>query len=79
MKDQTEIFRLFNLIRETSFSLHQYQRHGHFGKVYENGLTHRLKKVGLKVEQQHPLQVLDEDETVLGDFIADLYVLSNCD
>ncbi len=79
MKDQTEIFRLCNLIRETSFSLHQYQRHGHLEKVYENGLTHRLKKVGLKVEQQHPLQVLDEDETVLGDFIADLYVLSNCD
>jgi GxxExxY protein len=26
------------------------------------------------VEQQHPLQVRDEDGTVLGDYIADLFV-----
>ena len=74
MKDQTEIFRLCDLIRETSFSLHQYLRHGHLEKVYENGLVHRLIKAGLKVEQQYPLKVLDEDGTVLGEFIADLYV-----
>ncbi len=77
MKDQTEIFRLCDLIRETSFSLHQYLRHGHLEKVYENGLAHRLRKAGLKVEQQFSLQVVDEDGTVLGDFIADLYV-ENC-
>ena len=77
MKDQAEIFRLCDLIRETSFSLHKYLRHGHLERVYENGLTHRLRKAGLKVEQQYPLQVLDEDGTVLGDFIADLYV-ENC-
>ena len=46
-------------------------------KVYENGLTHRLRKTGLKVEQQYPLQVVDEDETILGDYIADLFV-ENC-
>ncbi len=74
MKDQTEIFRLCDLIRETSFSLHQYRRHGQLGKVYENGLAHRLRKAGLKVEQQFSLQVVGEDGTVLGDFIADLYV-----
>ena len=77
MKGQTEIFRLCDLIRDTSFSLHQFLRHGHLEKVYENGLAHRLKKVGLTVEQQYPLQVLDEDGTILGDFIADLYV-ENC-
>ncbi len=77
MKGQNGIFKLCDLIRETSFSLHQFLRHGHLEKVYENGLAHRLRKVGLKVEQQYPLQVLDEDETVLGDFIADLYV-ENC-
>lgn len=77
MKDQAEIFRLCDLIRETSFSLHQYLRHGHLEKVYENGLTHRLRKAGLKVEQQYPLQVLDEDGMILGDFVADLYV-ENC-
>ena len=77
MKDQAEIFRLCDLIREASFSLHQYLRHGHLERVYENGLAHRLRKAGLKVEQQFPLQVVDEDGTILGDFIADLYV-ENC-
>ena len=46
-------------------------------KVYENGLTHRLRKTGLKVEQQYPLQVVDEEEMILGDYIADLFV-ENC-
>ena len=43
----------------------------------ENRLAHRLIKTGLKVEQQYPLKVVDEDGTVLGDFVADLYV-ENC-
>jgi GxxExxY protein len=43
-------------------------------KVRENGLAHRLRKAGVRVEQQHPLQVLDEDGTVLGDYLADLLV-----
>jgi GxxExxY protein len=43
-------------------------------KVYENGLNNRLRKAGLQVEQQHALQVLDEDGTVLGDYFADLFV-----
>ncbi|MBZ0108739.1 MAG: GxxExxY protein [Candidatus Scalindua rubra] len=40
-------------------------------------MAHRLRKAELKVEQQYPLQVVDEDGTILGDFIADLYV-ENC-
>ncbi len=43
-------------------------------KVYENGLAHRLRKVGHHVDQQIPLAVRDEDGTVLGDFVADLIV-----
>jgi len=42
--------------------------------VYENGLAHRLREDGLRVEQQHPLTVRDEDGTVLGEFFADLLV-----
>lgn len=61
-------------VRETSLALHSYLRHGHLEKVYENGLAHRLRKLGLKVEQQFPLRVADEDGTVLGDYIADLFV-----
>jgi len=40
-------------------------------------LAHRLRKTGLTVAQQYPLQVFDEDRTVLGDYLADLFV-ENC-
>ena len=66
--------QLCDLVRETSFAIHCYHRNGHLEKVYENGLLHRLRKLGLQVEQQYPLRVCDEDGTVLGDFFADLYV-----
>lgn len=74
MKTQTEIFRLCDRVRETAFALHRYLRHGHLEKVYGNGLAHRLSKAGVQVKQQHPLQVLDEDGTPLGDYLADLLV-----
>jgi len=69
-----EIKELCDLVRETSFAIHCYHRHGHLEKVYENALVHRLKKIGLEVKQQHPLPVHDEDGTLLGDFYADLFV-----
>jgi GxxExxY protein len=72
MKDP--VFELCDRIRETSLALHGFLRHGHLEKVYENGLTHRLRKLGLKVEQQCPLTVRDEDRTVLGEYLADLFV-----
>jgi GxxExxY protein len=72
MKDP--VFELCDRIRETSLALHAYLRHGHLEKVYENGLAHRLAKSGLKVVQQHPLEVRDEDGTVLGEYYADLMV-----
>lgn len=68
------VFQLCDVIRETSLALHGHLRHGHLEKVYENGLAHRLRKLGLKVEQQVPLKVYDEDGTVLGDYAADLFV-----
>ena len=43
-------------------------------KIYENALVHRLTKQGIKLEQQYPLKVLDEDGTLLGDYVADLLV-----
>lgn len=74
MKTQNEIFQLCDQVRETSFALQRYLRHGHLEKVYENGLAHRLRKAGIQVRQQHPLQVLDEDGTALGEYFADLLV-----
>jgi GxxExxY protein len=74
MNSTDEIFRLCDHIRETSFALHCYHRHGHLEKVYENGLANRLKKAGTRLVQQHPLDVLDEDGTILGEYFADLFV-----
>jgi GxxExxY protein len=76
MKTPKEIFQLCDQIRETAFALHRYLRHGHLEKVYENGLANRLRKAGIQVKQQHALQVLDQDGTVLGDYYADLFVAS---
>ena len=68
------VFLLCDQVRETSFALQRYHRHGHAEKIYENGLYHRLRKQGLNVAQQHPLLVQDEDGTVLGEYLADLLV-----
>lgn len=69
-----EIKELCDLVRETSFAIHKYHRFGHAEKIYENALCHRLRKMGLAVEQQHPLHVYDDDGTQLGDYYADLFV-----
>ena len=71
-----EVNALCDLIRETSFDIHKFLRSGHLEKVYENALAHRLNKLGIGVIQQHPLDVCDEDGTLLGHFCADLFVES---
>jgi len=76
MKTGTEndIMDLCNVVRETAYALHVYLGQGHLEKVYENALAHRLRKEGLVVEQQEPLTVYDEDDTIIGDYVADLVV-----
>ena len=74
MNQTTDIFRLCDHVRETAFDLHCYHRHGHLEKIYENGLVHRLRKSGIVAVAQHPLAVLDEDGTPLGDYFADIFV-----
>lgn len=68
------ISELCGIVRETAYAIHVYHGHGHMEKVYENALSHRLRKQGLEIKQQHAVQVKDEDGTVLGDFYADLLV-----
>lgn len=68
------INQLCDVVRETSFAIHRYHRNGHLERIYENALANRLRKVGLKVEQQHPMSVYDEDGTLLGEFFADLFI-----
>ena len=69
-----DIMQLCDVVRETAFAIHKYHKNGHLEKVYENALAHRLHKLGLDVNQQHPLTVHDEDGTVIGDYRADLLV-----
>ena len=65
---------LCDQVRQIAYDIHVYHGHGHLEKVYENALTHRLRKTGLDVKQQHPLKVQDEDGTLIGDYFADLLV-----
>ena len=69
----TEAKSLCDTIREEAYDLHQWLRHGHLEKVYENGLKNRILNKGILVEQQHPIKVHDRDGTLLGDFFADLF------
>ena len=46
---------------------------GFLEKVYENALTHELRKNGMRVAQQSPIQVIYGGITV-GDYAADLLV-----
>ena len=69
-----EIMRLCDIVRQTGFDLRKYHGSGHLEKIYENGLAHRLRKQGIRVEQQAPITVLDEDGTPLGDYFADLLI-----
>jgi GxxExxY protein len=72
--ENQEILHLCDKIRQTFFDLHSHLKHGHLEKVYENGLSHRLRKNGIKCEHQFPLKVYDEDGTVLGEYFADLFI-----
>ena len=69
-----EIFELCDVVRETGFSIHKYLRNGHAEKVYETALVNRLRKQGFTVVPQHPLNVYDEDGSLLGEFYADLFI-----
>lgn len=71
---QPDVLRLANLVRQTGYDIHVYLGHGHLEKVYENALGHRLRKQGLRVGQQQPVRVYDEDGTLIGDYVADLVV-----
>ncbi len=66
--------KLADTIRQTAFEAHPFLRHGHNEKVYENSLRNRLRKKGLTVDHPVPINVHDEDGSLLGEFVADLLV-----
>jgi GxxExxY protein len=71
---QEDILALCDVIRETSFQIHNFLRNGHRERIYENALVHRLRKQGINVVQQPEIRVFDEDGTVLGYLKADLLI-----
>lgn len=68
------ILTLCDIIRKTSLEIHRYLRSGFTEKIYENALANRLRKQDIKVEQQQRMRVFDEDGTLLGLLVADLFV-----
>src|SRR5262245_50181415 len=70
----TDLNQLADVVRQIAYSIHAYHGHGHLEKVYENALSNRLRKAGRLVAQQHPLTVCDEDQTIIGEYFADLLV-----
>ena len=72
-----DIMALTDEVRETAFAIQKYHGNGHLEKIYENALVHRLRKKGFKAEQQFPLEVYDEDGTILGEYFADVF-LEDC-
>lgn len=46
---------------------------GFVEKVYENALVHLIRKAGLKIVQQYPIEV-NFDGVLVGKFVADLLV-----
>ena len=69
-----EILKLTDVVRQTSFEIHKYFRSGFTEKIYENALAHRLRKQGIRAEQQQCVRVFDEDGTLLGLFRTDILI-----
>jgi GxxExxY protein len=65
---------LADQVRQVAYAIHIYHGHGHLEKVYENALHHRLRKAGIKAEQQKAIRVFDEDGAPLAEYYADLLV-----
>jgi len=68
------ILTLVGVVRQTSYDIHKYLRSGFTEKIYENALAHRLRKQGIKAEQQQCIRVFDEDGTLLGLFRTDILI-----
>ena len=67
----SDILALCDTVRVTCLAIHRYFRSGHLEKVYENALAHRLRKNAIEVKQQIPIDIHDEDGTLVGHYTAD--------
>lgn len=69
-----DILQLCDVVRQIAYDVHIFFGHGHLEKVYENALLNRLRKKGHNAVQQFPLDVFDEDGTIVGKYLADILV-----
>ncbi len=69
-----DVNKICDVIREAGFGLHKFLGPGFRERVYERGIIHRLRKVGLLVRTQPSVMIHDEDGTELIEEIMDLIV-----
>ena len=68
------MMELADRVREVAYAIHVYHGNGYLEKVYENAMVNRLRKAGMRVEQQVAITIHDEDGTAIGDYFADIVV-----
>jgi GxxExxY protein len=69
----TELNQISEKIIGCAFKVSNTLGVGFLEKIYENALTHELRKTGLRVSQQLPIKV-HYDGVVVGEYIADILV-----
>ena len=65
------IHELCDAVRQTACEVQLDRSSGHPETGCEHALAHRLKNLGLNLQQQYPLKGYDEDGTEIGDYCAD--------
>lgn len=77
MMECAEAKELCDPVRQIAYDIHVYHGNGYLEKVYENALVSRLRKAGLSAKQQVPVNIFDEDGTLIGEYFIDVLV-NNC-
>ena len=71
--DRSEMSQLTERVIKCAFTVSNTLGCGFLEKVYENALTHELRKAGIQAEQQYGINV-HYDGAVVGEYVADLLV-----
>lgn len=71
--DEHELNAISEQIIGCAYKVSNALGYGFLEKVYENALVLELRKIGLKVVQQHPIKVR-YDGHIVGEYVADLLV-----
>jgi GxxExxY protein len=73
IESELEINAITQKVIGCAYTVSNHLGSGFLEKVYENALSHELRKSSLRLAQQHPIQVWYDGVTV-GEFFADLVV-----